>query len=177
MDEQYVQALYAVFGLYSLLLCIAAGFDVYKFVIPNLITVALVVLFVGIALYLPFEINWLSHLGAAAVVFAVGAAMFAMKKLGGGDVKLLTAVAFWAGFDHLADLMLYVTLAGGGLAVALMILRQVLMGVRVAQSRLGKYALPRVLLPGEPMPYALAIAPSAIYAGTKMPYLGEFLWI
>lgn len=177
MDESYSQVLYVIFGAYVLLLCVAAAFDTWKFVIPNLITVALIGLFVGTALYLPFEVDWLSHLGAGAAVFAGGALLFALNKLGGGDVKLLAAVSVWAGFEHLPNLLLYVALGGGALAVALIVLRRVIFGLRVAGAGGADSTLPRVLLNGEAVPYAVAIAPSAIVVGLDLPHLGGFLFL
>ncbi len=179
MDQYYLTIFYVASGLYTLLLCTAAAFDVWKFVIPNSITVALIALFVVTALLLPYDMgwrDWLSHLGAAGAVLAGGAVMFAFNKMGGGDVKLITAVAFWAGFEHLADLLLFIAVTGGALAIGLMVLRRVLFGAMTTAS-LTKIALPRVLLSGEPFPYGLAIAPSAIYVGAGLPQLGVALWL
>jgi hypothetical protein len=44
-------------------------------------------------------------------------------------------------------------------------------------NTLSKLKVPRVLLSGEPVPYGLAIAPSAIFIGTKLPQLGVDLWL
>jgi prepilin peptidase CpaA len=179
MEERYLTIFYIASGLYALLLCIAAAFDCWKFIIPNAITVALIALFVITALLLPFEMgwrDWLSHLGAAGAVLAGGAVLFAFNRMGGGDVKLMTAVAFWAGFEHLADLLLYIALAGGALAIGLIIVRRVLFGLMTAAS-LTKLAVPRMLLSGEPVPYGLAIAPSAIFVGTELPQLGVEFWL
>jgi prepilin peptidase CpaA len=176
MDDTYLYALTAVFGLYSLLLAVAAVCDAWRFVIPNAITVALVVLFVGTALLLPVEIDWISHLGAAAAVFVVSAGLFAWGKLGGGDAKLLTAVALWAGFDHLVELLFYVTVGGGALAFALIFARRAVMVWRMRRPTApGASRFPRVLLVGEAVPYALAIAPAAIFIGLSLPHLGLFI--
>ncbi len=178
MDGSYLMILYVAFGLYSLLLCAAAAFDTWKFIIPNAITVALMVLFIVTALLLPIEMNlmeWLSHVGAAAAMLIGGAILFAFNKMGGGDVKLLTAVAFWAGFDHLAALLLYVALVGGALAIILIVLRRLILSLRTASTGLGKIKIPRVLLEGEAVPYGLAIAPTAIYLGTQLPHLGAYI--
>lgn len=180
MDQSYLMIFYIASGLYTLLLCIAAAMDTWKFIIPNTVTVALVVLFIVTTLLLPYDMgwrDWLSHLGAAAAVLAGGAVMFAFNKMGGGDVKLMTAVAFWTGFEYLADLLLYIALAGGALAIGLIIGRKLLMGLMTARASLAKLAVPRVLLNGEPVPYGLAIAPSAIFLGTKLPQLGVEFWL
>ena len=180
MDESYLMILYIAFTLYTLLLGIAAVFDTWKFVIPNAIAVALVVLFIATALLLPFEMtwmDWLSHIGAAVAVFIGGAVLYAFNKMGGGDVKLLTAVAFWAGFEYLTELLLYVAIAGGILAIGLIVMRKVIMSAGSASTKLAQIKLPRVLLDGEAVPYGLAIAPISIYIGTKLPQLGAYIWI
>lgn len=180
MDESYLVILYIAFALYTLLLGIAAVFDTWKFVIPNAIAVALVILFIATALLLPFEMTgmeWLSHVGAAVAVFAGGAVLYAFNKMGGGDVKLLTAVALWAGFEHLTELLLYVAVAGGALAIGLIVMRKVIMSLGAANTRLAAVKLPRILVDGEAVPYGLAIAPISIYLGTKLPQLGAYIWI
>ncbi len=180
MDESYLMILYIAFALYTLLLGIAAVFDTWKFVIPNAIAVALVVLFIATALLLPFEMTWmewLSHVGAAAAVLIGGAVLYAFNKMGGGDVKLLTAVAFWAGFEHVTELLLYVAVAGGLLAIGLIVMRKLIMSLGSANTRLAEAKLPRILLDGEAVPYGLAITPISIYLGTKLPQLGAYIWI
>ncbi len=179
MDESYLVILYIAFALYTLLLGIAAVFDTWKFVIPNTIAVALVVLFIATALILPAMtwMEWSSHIGAAVAVFIGGAVLYAFDKMGGGDVKLLTAVAVWTGFEHLMELLLYVAVAGGVLAIVLIVMRKVIMSAGSASTRLAEIKLPRVLLDGEAVPYGLAIAPISIYLGTKLPQLGAYIWI
>ncbi len=180
MDQSYLMIFYIASGLYTLLLCIAAALDTWKFIIPNAVTIGLIALFVVTALLLPYDMgwrDWLSHLGAAAAVLAGGAVMFAFNKMGGGDVKLMTAVAFWTGFEYLADLLLYIALAGGALAIGLIVARKLLLGLMTARASLTKLSVPRILLSGEPVPYGLAIAPSAIFLGTKLPQLGAEFWL
>lgn len=180
MDQSYLTIFYIATGLYTLLLCIAGALDTWKYVIPNAITVALVALFVVTALLLPFDMgwrDWMSHLGAAGAVLAGGAVLFAFNKMGGGDVKLITAVAFWAGFEYVGELLLYIAVAGGALAIGLIIIRRVLFGMMTSGNTLSKLKLPRLLVTGEPVPYGLAIAPSAIFVGTKLPQLGVDLWL
>jgi prepilin peptidase CpaA len=97
--------------------------------------------------------------------------------MGGGDVKLLTAVAFWAGFEHVTELLLYVAVAGGVLAIGLIMMRKIIMSLGAANTRLAEVELPRVLINGEAVPYGLAIAPISIYLGTKLPQLGANIWM
>ena len=59
--------------------------------IPNILGLVALVLFVVTAPLLTFgELGW--RMTAAAVVFAIGFAMFALRLIGGGDVKILAAL-------------------------------------------------------------------------------------
>ena len=59
------------------------------------------------------------QLGVGVAAFAVFAAMFAMKWMGGGDVKLLTALALWVPPLAFMKLLIAMALAGGVLTVGL----------------------------------------------------------
>lgn len=153
----------AVFVAYCALLLAAALFDAWKYIIPNQIILGLAGLFLGTALVLPTPVAWLSHLGAAGAVLAVGIIPFILGRLGGGDIKLMTAVSLWTGFDYLLEFLVYTSLAGGALALLLLLVR------RLARGR----PLPRLLRTGESVPYAVAIAPAAILVGGLLPVIGR----
>lgn len=53
----------------------------------------------------------------AALSLAAGFALFSFKVWGGGDAKLLAAVALFAGVAHIATLILVTALAGGVMAI------------------------------------------------------------
>jgi prepilin peptidase CpaA len=59
------------------------------------------------------------QLGVALAAFAVLAGMFAMKMMGGGDVKLLTALALWITPFNFMQLLLIMAIAGGVLTVVM----------------------------------------------------------
>jgi len=59
------------------------------------------------------------QLGVAFGTFAILAALFAMKMMGGGDVKLLTALALWIAPDHFLRLVILMALLGGVLTIGL----------------------------------------------------------
>lgn len=153
----------AVFVAYCALLLAAALFDAWKYIIPNQIILGLAGLFLGTALVLPTPVAWQSHLGAAGAVLAVGIIPFILGRLGGGDIKLMTAVSLWTGFDYLLEFLVYTSLAGGALALLLLLVR------RLARGR----PLPRLLRIGESVPYAVAIAPAAILVGGLLPVIGR----
>jgi prepilin peptidase CpaA len=59
--------------------------------------------------------------GGAVMVFALGAAAFAVGALGGGDVKLLAAASLFAGSARLVDFLVVTALVGGALGLAVLV--------------------------------------------------------
>src|SRR4051812_33714283 len=91
--------------------------DVRARTIPNLAPAVITVLW---SRHLPLEGGWdkvPADLIGAASVFAVGFASWRCGLLGGGDVKLLSALALWAGGPPLVPFVALTALAGGALAV------------------------------------------------------------
>ncbi len=60
-----------------------------------------------------------TQLGVALAAFVILAGLFAMKVMGGGDVKLLTALALWVPPFMFMQLLLIMSLAGGALTIVL----------------------------------------------------------
>jgi prepilin peptidase CpaA len=58
-----------------------------------------------------------TQLGIALAAFAVLALLFAMRAMGGGDVKLLTALALWIKPEWFLQLLFVMAVAGGILTV------------------------------------------------------------
>jgi len=160
---------YFAFGLYMLLLAIAAATDIWTFKIPNWVSIALFLLFFPVALLSPGEIDWLSHLGAALAVFVGGILLYIMRWFGAGDVKLMAAVAIWVGFPHLLAFLFFITLAGGVLSAFLLALRFAL--PRLPQPAAGPRNLPHALTKGGRVPYGVAISAGSIFLGFSLPLL------
>ncbi len=59
------------------------------------------------------------QLGVGLAAFAVFAAMFALKWMGGGDVKLLTALALWIEPEWFLRLLIVMALVGGLLTIVM----------------------------------------------------------
>ena len=57
----------------------------------------------------------------AAVVFAIFVGAFALGQMGGGDVKLIGAVALWLPFEALVWMLVAMSLIGGVLTVLLLV--------------------------------------------------------
>ena len=59
------------------------------------------------------------QLGIAVLAFAFFAALFALKLMGGGDVKLLTVLALWIEPTAFLQLLIIMALAGGALTIVM----------------------------------------------------------
>ena len=112
---------YALLGALAIALLIAAITDIRSRRIANRLNIA-------IAAGAPF-FWWASglsiwpdvaiQLGLALATFAVLAALFALRAMGGGDVKLLTALALWIPPQSFAHLLIIMALVGGLLTLVM----------------------------------------------------------
>lgn len=70
----------------------------------------------GLALWPDMAIQ----LGVAAVAFALFAIAYALRQMGGGDVKMIGALALWLPVQMLAWMLLLMSLLGGALTLAML---------------------------------------------------------
>lgn len=94
--------------------------------------------------------------GLAAIVFALFCGAFAMGWMGGGDVKMIGALALWFPFQPLLTMLIIMSLAGGAITLLMLIDKWVR-----RQS-----AQPEV-------PYGIAIAIAALLT-IREPILNQF---
>lgn len=89
--------------------------------IPNLLTLAIALLAIPFwwSTALPLWPNAALQIGMAAIVFAVFAIAFAIGAMGGGDVKLVAAIALWLPFQAVFALLFLMSVAGGVLTLAM----------------------------------------------------------
>jgi prepilin peptidase CpaA len=102
----------------------AAAFDLVRREIPD--TCSLAILAAGAILVAAEPEHWragLLALSAGLALFASGAALFAFRIWGGGDVKLAAAVGAWVGWSGVPTFLLAMALAGGVLALLILALR------------------------------------------------------
>jgi prepilin peptidase CpaA len=143
--------------------------DLLTFTIPNWISLALLAAFPVAALASGLTIPAMGvsfAVGAAALVLGVG--MFALRWIGGGDAKLFAAAALWLGWTAAPTFLLATTLAGGGLALALLTLRA---PVWRPYLLLGPRWMTRLAEPQEDAPYGVAIAVGALAAYPLTPFV------
>ena len=91
--------------------------DVRSYTIPHACTLALFALYPLHVWLAPGDINVTASLLVAVSAFALCFTFYALKRLGGGDVKLITAAALWAGPALIADFTMVTALTGGVLAL------------------------------------------------------------
>jgi prepilin peptidase CpaA len=142
---------------FFILLAAIAAHDMRSLRIPNGLSLALLALYPLHAATAPAT-AWLPGLGVAGVVFVVGLAAFATGRIGGGDIKLLTVVALWAGPDLILPMLVYTGLIGG--AVAMVMISPLRFPIACASAWLRLPAVGDVML-GRQIPYGVAIAGAA----------------
>jgi prepilin peptidase CpaA len=162
------------FCAYIALLVAAASYDVGKFIIPNWISISLLGLFAAALVVLPVPVEVANQFLGMVAVLGGSLVLYRFRILGGGDLKLATAVGLWIGWAALPEFLIVTAVVGGGFALGLIVLRRVLMGLLLVQTTIQNVALPRLLLPGEQIPYGMAIAAGGIWAARKLPHLGLY---
>jgi prepilin peptidase CpaA len=136
---------------FGALLVAASCWDVLKLRIPNMIPLALLLLF-GLQLLIgPGVPAPLDHLLAMGLALLVLLPLYVLNMLGGGDVKLLAAVALWLGQGKLAALLVLVGVVGGLFALLWLALRWLI------RAGLRGRNLPPSLQAHAPLPFALPI--------------------
>jgi prepilin peptidase CpaA len=85
--------------------------------IPNLLTYSAVLIGLALRTALGGWRQFLSALGAVAIMFIFTNLLYSLKSMGGGDVKLMTAMAAFVAMPHVFMLILCTSIAGGLIAV------------------------------------------------------------
>ncbi len=134
----------ALAALALALVAAAAVVDVVRYQIPDLLSLGVIGLAGAFGLLTP-GFGWLSHAAAPAAMFALGLLAFSRGWLGGGDVKLMTAIAAWTGLAGLPLMFLATSISGGALALV------------YAVGRRALHRAPAAATPNH-LPYAVAIA-------------------
>ncbi len=99
----------------------AAASDVRAFVIPNRVCVAIAALWPPFAMTSTAHVAWVGSPMVAAITLAVGLALFSAKLMGGGDVKLMAAIALWAGPHSMLAFVLITSVIGGILSLFMLV--------------------------------------------------------
>lgn len=107
--------------LFPTLMAFAAFSDLFTMTISNRVSLLLVAGFFVLAYLAGLSgADILSHVGAGLAVLAVTFTLFSLGWIGGGDAKLAAATALWLGFDPLMSYLIYASLFGGVLTLAIL---------------------------------------------------------
>lgn len=87
--------------------------------IPNKLSLCLVALFGAFTLIPGCVEDVMPHMLVSVGMLLILLPVYAMGKMGGGDVKLLVASGLWMGSDQITEFILYVSFAGAVLAIIL----------------------------------------------------------
>lgn len=132
-------------------------YDLTRYVIPNWLNLAILLLYPIFALMAEPSPDYMVALEGLGIVFGVGYVLWALKMMGAGDIKLLSALALWCGFTQLLlTLLIYTAVLGGALALFIYFFR--LFWPAVLARYKSDATIPRLLTQGEPIPYGLAIS-------------------
>ena len=137
--------------LLALTLAAAAIQDAAMMRIANFLSLA--VLLLGLAAMALHGIAWPMWQNGALFLglLLLGTAAFATGNLGGGDVKLLAAIGLWFDFGDAVLLVIAVTIAGGLLALVMIIGRRLIARARGVRVKRGM------------IPYGIAIVAGAAF--------------
>lgn len=141
------------------LILVSAGIeDAHKREIANWKNAAIALLAVPwwVANGLPLWPDIIIQIGIALAVFGVFAAAFHFGMMGGGDVKMIGALALWFPFKPLVTMLIIMSLAGG--AITLLMLIDKWLRRQSAQPE---------------VPYGIAIAIAALLT-IREPILNQF---
>lgn len=148
------------------LLAAAAACDLRRRVIPNRIVAGVALLWL-VAEATGRDGAWWPNAAIGLGMLLAGMAVWHRGWLGGGDVKLIAALSLWAGADLLPEFLLAVGVAGGALAVAIVLGRRLARSPAAAMLLDGTAGrLPAALADGRALgplaaltlPYGVAVA-------------------
>jgi prepilin peptidase CpaA len=111
-------------AILAALLLIGAAIDIKSRRIPNWLTAGVAGLYALYVVVAPVSVDWLGASAVAGTTFIIGFALFAFNLMGGGDVKLMSGLALWAGVDLAALFLLVTGLAGGVMALGILLFRR-----------------------------------------------------
>ena len=163
-----LQLAFLAAAVFPALVVFAGVRDAATMTIPNRLNIAAAVAFFPVALVcgLPWPAMGMAvALGGAALL--IGMIMFALNWIGGGDAKLFAACGLWLGGAATVPFLMWTALAGGALALGLLMARRLAQHMPLA----GPSWLRRLLTEGEGVPYGVAIAAGALMAFPDSPVM------
>jgi len=143
--------------LFPALMAFAASSDLLTMTISNRVSIILMTGFFALGSGMSAS-DILCHVAASGAVLLVGFGLFTQGWIGGGDAKLAASTALWLGFAHLLPYLIYASLFGGALTLALIQFRMVPLPRWLARHEW----LQRLHSKDGGVPYGIALAAAAL---------------
>ncbi len=108
-------------AIFSAAMIFAGVRDLTTMTIPNWLTLALALSFFVVAPLAQMPLSEIAqHTAVAVVTLLLGMVFFAKGWIGGGDAKLMAAVALWLGWAQALPYFVIASLLGGGLTLLIL---------------------------------------------------------
>jgi prepilin peptidase CpaA len=145
--------------IFPALMAFAASSDLLTMTISNRISLLLVAGFCALAILTGMDVREIGyHFLAGALVLVVSFGFYARGWIGGGDAKLAAATALWFGFEWLLPYLLWASIFGGALTLAILKFRQ----YPLPPVLNGQAWVDRLHRKDAGVPYGIALAAAAL---------------
>lgn len=151
------------------LVIIAMVSDLIQMRIPNILPVAIILLFPVAYFGGETSTSLLDHLGAMSIMLVAGIVLFAFKILGGGDVKFMSSLALWTGLELLPSFVIVFSIVGGVQAIMVLMLRKQSQPIEYLLAKC-KIQVPEWLGKDGGLPYGLAIGVALMILFDQLPF-------
>ena len=154
--------------LFPALMAFAASSDLITMTISNRISLVLIAGFFVLTIVTGMSLHDIAmHLAAGALVLVVSFGFFSQGWIGGGDAKLAAATAMWLGFDQLPNYLIFASLFGGVLTIAILRFRMMPLPAALANQEWAK----RLHRMDTGIPYGIALALAALMIYPDTPWM------
>ncbi|WP_085900392.1 A24 family peptidase [Kiloniella majae] len=143
--------------------------DLIQMRIPNILSLAVILLFPVAYLGSNMPTPFFDHLISFGVVLAAGILLFAFRILGGGDVKFMASLALWTGLDLLPAFVLTMSLVGGLQVLLILGLRKIAPQIEFLLAKFN-IILPEWLQRNGGVPYGVSIGAGVLIIFDQLPF-------
>ena len=152
--------------IFPVLLAYAAMSDLLTMRLPNKLTGSIFICFLVLAIAAQMPLSLIGmNLSCGLAMLVVGFGMYARGWIGGGDAKLLAAIAAWLGWSALLDFVLLTAMLGGAMSLIILQWRR----WPLPAFMMGAPWLVRLHDPKEGVPYGIALAFGALHVYPHSP--------
>ena len=141
---------------------VAACSDAIDYTIPHRVIISLLVLYPAFVMTSAHDIDWLMASAISAGALAVGILLYATRKVGAGDVKMISATLLWAGTEHSVAFILIMSISGAMLSAAKLVRNNY--GWVIGYERVEN-AVENTMVK---VPYGVAIAFGGLFVAAKL---------